>query len=200
MPMVSVIMPCWNTAGTIDEAIQSVVAQSHADLELVAVDDGSTDDSASKLLDWARRDARIRVVRMDHGGIVKALRAGCREAQGDYFARMDADDVCHPERIARQLEAVRDAGSMALCGTHVETIGDSVQSGRRRFEAWINSLVTHDDIARERFIECPIAHPTFFAARECFERIGYADQCGPEDYDLVLRAFDAGVLVQSGCV
>ena len=82
---------------------------------------------------------------------------------------------------------------MTLVGTQVETIGENVQSGRQRYEEWINALTTHEAMSRERFIECPIAHPTFMASRECFERIGYADNGGPEDYDFVLRAHANGV-------
>lgn len=193
MPLASIIMPCWNAATTLDAAIDSIVRQTERDWELLAIDDGSTDDTLRSLRAWRAREPRIRVIAQEHGGIVSALERGCAEAQGEYWARMDADDVSLPTRFERQLELLRDAPVMTLCGTGVETFGDGVQSGRIRYEDWLNGLTSHAVIVRERFIECPIAHPTFMAHRECFERIGYADSDFPEDYDFVLRAHDAGV-------
>ncbi len=186
-------MPCWNAAATLDEAIDSIVRQTHSDWELVAIDDGSRDETPDILQTWADRVPRIRLVGMAHQGIVAALQRGCTEAHGEYFARMDADDVCMPSRLKKQLALLESETSFTLCGTQVETIGDNIQSGRLRYEEWINNLLSHEDMARERFIECPIAHPTFMASRECFEQIGYADNGGPEDYDFVLRAHAAGV-------
>jgi len=193
MPCVSVIMPCWNAQATVEEALNSIADQTLRDWELIVIDDGSDDGTGGILEGWARRDGRIRVVAAPHEGIVPALQRGCAEARGAYWARMDADDICMPRRLETQLALVQSESALTLCGTQVETIGDGVQSGRRRYEEWINGLLTHEDMARERFIECPIAHPTFFAPRECFEQIGYSDADGPEDYDFVLRAHAAGV-------
>lgn len=193
MPLLSVIMPCWNAFATVDEAVRSIVDQSIWDWELIAIDDGSTDGTLDLLKSWAVRDTRIRVLPQGHEGIVSALRLGCGEAQGDYWARMDADDISLPARFERQLDCLHNEPEMTLCGTLVETIGTDVQSGRARYERWLNDLVTHEAMSRERFIECPIAHPTFMASRECFQHIAYADTDAPEDYDFVLRAHDAGV-------
>jgi glycosyltransferase involved in cell wall biosynthesis len=192
-PQVSIIMPCWNAATTLDEAIQSIISQSFEDWELVAVDDGSTDETLGMLESWGGRDPRIRVKAMAHKGIVPALQRCCSEARGAFWARMDADDICMSDRLEKQLTLLEDEAPMTLCGTQVETVGDNVQSGRRRYDDWLNSLITHEAMVRERFIECPIAHPTFMASRECFETIGYLDSGGPEDYDFVLRAHAAGV-------
>lgn len=193
MPILSIIMPCWNAADTLDEAIASIVAQTFADWELVAIDDGSTDGTLDLLTAWSSREPRVRIISTPHDGIVAALQRGCAEAHGAYWARMDADDICMPQRMERQLACLEGESPLTLCGTQVETIGDDVQSGRRRYEAWLNSLLSHEAMERERFIECPIAHPTFMASRECFERVGYSGHEGPEDYDFVLRAYGAGV-------
>ncbi len=186
-------MPCWNAAATLDAAVASIVGQTFADWELIAIDDGSTDATLDMLTSWHNRDTRIKPVSMPHAGIVAALQHGCAEARGAYWARMDADDICMPQRMEQQLALLYAELPLTLCSTQVETIGDDVQSGRRRYEAWLNSLLSHEAMARERFIECPIAHPTFMASRECFEHVGYSGNDGPEDYDFVLRAYAAGV-------
>ncbi len=75
-PRISVLMPCYNAAATLDETVASILSQTLADLELVAVDDGSTDERAARLQAWVAHDSRIRLIRQEHPGIVDALRAG----------------------------------------------------------------------------------------------------------------------------
>jgi len=75
-PRVSVVLPCWNAASFLERALESVCAQSFPELEIVAVDDGSTDDTPRLLEDWARRDGRVRVVRREHEGLAAARELG----------------------------------------------------------------------------------------------------------------------------
>jgi glycosyltransferase involved in cell wall biosynthesis len=192
-PTVSIVLPCYNAASTLAEAVDSICAQTLADWELLLLDDGSTDDSLSIAQTLAREDTRIRVISLDHGGIVATLQRGCTEAQGPFIARMDADDVAHPERLARQLDCMRADPGLALCGTQVRMTGSTIGEGRRRYESWLNALTTHDDIVRELFVECPVAHPTFFLRRDAFEAVGgYEDHGWAEDHDLCMRLFLAG--------
>lgn len=101
-PRVSVLMPVYNGARYLTIAVQSILAQSLRDFEFIVVDDGSTDDTASLLATFS--DLRLRVFRIDHAGLVAALNAGYAQATGIYLARMDADDISHPHRLARQAE------------------------------------------------------------------------------------------------
>jgi len=192
-PRVSVILPCFNAAATVRRAIESITAQTFQQWELIAFNDGSTDATGEILHELSAIDRRIRVIKSSHVGIVEALTAACTQATGTYLARMDADDVSRATRLARQVELMDNVNNLALCGTCVRMVGPAIGYGRRRYERWINRLISHDDIVRELFVECPIPHPTFMLRRETFERIGgYQDHGWAEDYDLCMRLFRAG--------
>ncbi len=192
-PAVSVVLPVYNGADTLARAIESIQAQGHRDWELIVVDDGSKDGSAAIAAAFARLDPRIRLLQCSHRGLVPTLNMGCVSARGDFIARMDADDVSHPDRFIRQLAWFAENPDGGLCGTHVTMAGDAIGSGRRRYESWLNSNTTHEDIVRELFVECPMAHPAFMMRHAAFENIGgYRDFDGPEDYDLVMRFWRGG--------
>ncbi|MBX7256377.1 MAG: glycosyltransferase [Candidatus Hydrogenedentes bacterium] len=187
-PAISIVMPCFNAQSSLENAVFSMCAQTVGDWELLLVDDGSTDDSPRLMSLLARHDARIRVMELPHVGIVSALQRGIRESTALYIARMDADDVAHPSRLEKQFELMQSDSALALCGTQVRAIGDGITDGRQRYIDWLNGLTSHDEIVREIFVECPVAHPTFFMRREAYLRVGgYRDCAWPEDYDLIMR-------------
>jgi cellulose synthase/poly-beta-1,6-N-acetylglucosamine synthase-like glycosyltransferase len=187
-------MPVHNGGEHLYEAMASLLSQSFADFEIVAVDDGSTDDSAARLEAWCVDDGRVRLIRQEHAGIVAALERGRAEARGRYLARMDADDVAEPERLRRQLELMEAEPTLAGCGCGVRySPADQVRDGARRYERWINAAVTPDEIEASIFVECPLAHPTFFMSAKAVQSVGgYRERGWPEDYDLVLRMWRAG--------
>jgi glycosyltransferase involved in cell wall biosynthesis len=186
-------MPVYNAADTVDAAIASVVDQTETDWELLLFDDGSTDSTLDRLREWGARDARVRLVGTERLGIVAALQRLTEDAQGRYFARMDADDVAYRERFSYQLAEMESNPDISLCGAQVRMVGENIGSGRLRYAEWLNSLTSHEAIVRDIFIECPIAHPTFFVRREAFERVGgYEENGWAEDYDLVMRLYCAG--------
>jgi len=190
----SVLLPCRNAGAHLGEAIASIEAQSFGDFEVVAVDDGSVDDTAALLDAWRRRDPRVRLIRTGPNGLVAALNTALHAADGELVARMDADDVAWPARFERQLALLDAEPSLAACGTGVRYVPEPcVRDGARRYERWINSLVTAEQIERDIFVECPIPHPTLCARRTVLADIeGYHDTDWPEDYDLVLRLWAAG--------
>lgn len=128
-------------------------------------------------------------------GIVAALQRGVDAARGEILVRMDADDIAYSHRIERQVALLDERPEIGACGTLVRYFPRTdVQGGAQRYEDWINSLVDHDDIVRDIFIECPIAHPTLAILRTVLEQVGgYVDNAWPEDYDLILRLWLAGV-------
>jgi cellulose synthase/poly-beta-1,6-N-acetylglucosamine synthase-like glycosyltransferase len=193
-PLVSVLMPCYNAAETLDEAIESIVAQTLVSWELVIVDDGSTDGSHDKLAAWVARDARIRLIHQDHAGIVVALNTGWRACLSGLIARMDADDRSHPDRLAKQWEQMNLAPELAVVSCMVEAFpAGGVRQGFHVYVEWLNGLLTDEDIRRQMFVEAPLAHPSTMIRHSWMNRLGgYADHGWPEDYDLWLRLHLAG--------
>lgn len=160
---------------------------------MILFDDGSTDNTAAITDAYAENDPRVRVFHSPHVGIVEALRRACADARGAYLARLDADDVALPTRLAKQLALMKQHPEVALCGCQVELFGEGIGTGRRRYEGWVNGLLDHEEMERELFVECPVPHPTFMIRRDAYDAIGgYVDASWPEDYDLVMRLWCAG--------
>lgn len=193
-PTISILLPVYNAAPFLSQCLESLGRQTFADYEIVAVDDGSTDDSASLLLRAASQDSRLRVYRSPHRGLIETLNDGLDRCGGQYVARMDADDIAHPRRLELQVAALEAPGAPDIVSSLVahfprQTLGE----GFRIYEEWLNRLVDHDDIFRERFIESPLPHPSVMARREDLASIGgYRDMGWPEDYDLWLRLAASG--------
>jgi glycosyltransferase involved in cell wall biosynthesis len=193
-PAVSVLLPYRDAGATLAEAVESVLAQRGVDLELVLVDDGSRDEGPTIAARLAARDRRV--VRVEAGGIgiARALERGLLAARAPFIARMDGDDVCHPERLRRQLDAFAADPTLALVATQVEAFpSEIVGEGLQRYIAWQNALVTPEDHARELFVESPVCHPSVMLHRAAIEAVGgWRDVPWPEDYDLWLRIDAAG--------
>jgi glycosyltransferase involved in cell wall biosynthesis len=193
-PRVSILFPCRNADVTLHEAVRSLAVQSFEHFEIVAVDDGSTDSTADSLNAWARRDSRVRVISTEARGIVAALNAAASAAQGELLARMDAGDVAAPDRFEKQVALLDATATLAACGTQVRYFPRGVvRDGARRYQDWVNGINTPEEIERDLFVECPLPHPTLLMRRDAFERVGtYREMGWPEDYDLVLRFWQAG--------
>ncbi|MDE2879654.1 glycosyltransferase [Candidatus Palauibacter soopunensis] len=193
-PRVSILLPCRDAEPFLGGCIESLVAQSEPRFEVLALDDGSSDGTGPLLRAWAERDSRVRLVDRDGSGIVAALRRLSDEARSPLLARMDADDVARPGRLAAQLRLLARRPDIAACGTGVRYFPRPRRgSGYLRYEGWINGLTEPAAVERDLFVECPIAHPTLMVRRDAFEAVGgYRDAGGPEDYDLILRLAAAG--------
>lgn len=179
-------------------ALDSLVSQTESDFEIIAVDDASTDPTPAILNQRSRGDHRLRVLstaRSAEQGIVAALNLGIATAKGRYIARMDADDISHPDRLQLQAEYLDDHPGVGLVASRVEFGGDrQAQRGLALFVDWTNELLTPAAIARSRFIESPIVHPSVMFRRELIGlHGGYRSGDFPEDYELWLRWLDAGV-------
>src|SRR5262245_48659475 len=188
MPLVSVLLPYRDAAATIGEALGSVFDQRAVPcpLEIVAIDDGSRDDGPRIVAARAGGGAKVVAVATGGVGIARALAAGLAAAKGDLIARMDADDVAHPERLARQVAALLGDGRLAAVGCRVEAFPpDAVREGLSRYVAWQNGLITPEDHARQIFVESPLCHPSVLLRREALDAVGgWHDPPWPEDYDL----------------
>jgi glycosyltransferase involved in cell wall biosynthesis len=195
IPRLSVLMPVRNARETLDEALESIRAQTFADYEVIAVDDGSTDGSGEALDRWSQRDPRIRVVCSQTPGLANALNTGLAVCQAELVARMDADDVCFPTRFARSLEFVEQHPEISVVGTQVEIFRTDrpVSPNLQTYAAWMNALLLPEELARERFIESPLCHPSVLFRRTAITQAGgYRAGDHPEDYELWLRLHDLG--------
>jgi len=197
-PLVSVLLPVRNGAATLPGALASLQQQTLEDWELVAVDDGSDDATPAQLEDAARQDSRIRMVRQGPSGLVTALNRGLAVARSPLVARMDADDLCHPQRLEWQHRWMSDHPETGVVGSLVEYTGHDAQAhGYRRHVDWLNTLQTHDAILTRRFIDSPLAHPSVLFRRDIvMGHGGYREGDFPEDYDLWLRLLDSGVRME----
>lgn len=195
--MISVVLPVRNAAASLPAALESLFAQTLTAFEIIAVDDGSDDGGATRsVLDAAaRRDRRLRVLSLAHGGIAAALTAGLAAARGRYIARMDADDRCLPRRLERQAATLDAHPELGLVSCLAEFGGDpQAARGYKVHLDWANSLVTARDIRLGIFRESPLPHPSVMFRAELPRRFGgYRQGDFPEDYELWLRWLDAGV-------
>lgn len=189
MPEVSILLPFHDAGRFLWRAVRSIAAQRYADWKLVLVDDGSTDTSGRAAEWWAERDGRIQLLTPGRVGLVEALNIGLAHATGPLLARMDGDDLMHRDRLAAQVEALRGDKRLTVVGCLVESFPRRrVLEGMARYQEWLNSLVTHEQICRDMFVESPFAHPSVMMRRDAVEAVGgYQDHGWAEDYDLWLR-------------
>lgn len=189
--IVSVVMPVWNAVDTVFQSLETLRSQTFQSLEIIVVDDGSTDGTTERL----RKQKDILLIKPPHRGIVPALNDGMQAAGGTFIARMDADDFCHPKRIEKQVDYLEKHPEIGLAGCRVEFGGDrKLQAGYAAYVDWINSLTEPDVISLNRFVESPFAHPSVMFRRELLSEFGtYRDGPFPEDYELWLRWMAGGV-------
>ena len=182
-PLVSVVLPVHDGVAYLGAAIDSILQQSYPRLELIVVDDGSSDGSAALAKSYA--DPRVRVVRNDRNlGIVASLNRGIDLAHGEFIARMDADDVAAPQRLELQVRHMTEFPELAVLGTDI-TYGDAAgaEIGRPR------GLPTGSALVRWRLLRgtC-LYHPTVMLRRSALGQERYSEErTHAEDYDLWLR-------------
>ena len=169
--------------------------QTVTELEAIVADDGSRDESQAVAEALAAREPRLRVLPGPRVGIAAALNRALAAARADVVVRMDADDTCPPQRLARLLDTLDERPEIGVVGSRIEMVPpEMVGAGMRRYLAWQNALLDHDAMARERFVEAPLMHATCAFRRSVLEAVGgWSEGPVPEDVDLWLRLFAAGV-------
>jgi glycosyltransferase involved in cell wall biosynthesis len=195
-PEVSFLLPVRDAAPWLGEALDSLAAQTFEDFEVIAVEDGSVDDSEAILLRAAANDRRIVVARTapSERGVVPALNLGLGAVRGRFIARMDADDVSRPNRLALQVEMLERDESLDAVTCKVRPFPESeLGDGMRRYFVWQNELTGADELARDRFVESPLmASSLLLRTRAVAELGGWRDPNWPEDWDLLLRMWECG--------
>ena len=184
-PLISVVMSVYNGEKYIPGAIQSILNQTFSDFEFIIINDGSTDSTSTILHRSEQVDGRIRVYHQENRGLIASLNRGCRLARGKYIARMDADDLSLPERLARQVHYMKAHPAIGVLGTWIEYIDESGTS----VGDWPMSTVPALIAWSLCFGTC-LAHPSVIMRRDVVERLGFyrPDALHAEDYDLWARA------------
>lgn len=182
MPEISVILPVYNCEDTLGEAIDSIITQTFTNWELIICDDCSTDKSytiAQKYLNLYPK--KIKVLRNEKNLMIAKTLNRCLEvATGTYIARMDADDICAPTRLEKQLHFLKENPSLMVVDTDMVIFDEKGEKG-----------VRHGNVKRNQFLSCFFSHPTILAKREMYDRLnGYSidkaiTRC--EDVDLWFR-------------
>ncbi len=191
-PAISVVMPVWNGEKHLAEAIESILAQTFTNFEFIIVDDGSTDSTPRLLTGFAEKDNRIRIINLPHEGIVAALNRGVAEAQAQWIARMDSDDVAYPDRLARQWAAIHTNPAVILCHTQIRIIGDP------KYVTKSARLVkTRGMIALRLCYMGPIVHPTVMYRKDAFFSCGryHPEERHAEDFGLWGRMVELGEVI-----
>jgi hypothetical protein len=185
-PLVSVVMPVLNGADTIGAAVESVLGQTLTDLELIVIDDGSTDDTAAVLA--GIHDERLRVsTHADCRGLTPSLRSGVELATSGLIARMDADDVAYPDRLALEYDLFRASPQVGLVATAYE-VADDDGAGLH----FVGAPPDHASVALWLLFGCCLAHPTVMFRRDVYRLVGgyREDEFPADDYGLWLRMVD----------
>jgi len=195
-PQVTVLMPVYNGGRYLDEAIRSILTQTLGDLELIVINDGSTDDSGAIIERHQRRDKRVRGYEQPNCGLIDTLNRGLSLARGEYVARMDQDDISHPERLSIQVAFLNANQQVGICGAWIETIEGLVRHA-------VRFPTHHPSICGWLLFESVLAHPTVVMRRSVLSKmaLSYDSAClHAEDYDLWVRASRYTALANVGQV
>ncbi|MGC8559500.1 MAG: glycosyltransferase [Phycisphaerae bacterium] len=190
-PPVSVLLPVFNAAEFLSAAIDSITAQSLADIQIVIINDGSTDGSTDILKDYARQDSRIEVHQRPNRGLVATLNEGIDLCHGEFIARMDADDISLPQRLEKQLHHMRSHPQTVAMGTAIEYLATRGPTG-------VNSRQPTDADTILNLLprkNC-ISHPTVMMRKSSVQAVGgyRGVYLHAEDYDLWLQLARCGDL------
>lgn len=192
-PAVSVLMTVFNGHRYLNAAVDGILNQTFGDFEFVILDDGSQDESPGILQDYAKQDARIRVMTGPNRGLTKALNVGLKEVRGKYVARMDCDDVSLPRRLEKQVQFLDEHPEHVVVGSRcmlIDPEGYPICEKR-------DIVPTHEQIDRELMrLGWPIVHPSVMMRTDAVRRIGGYDERfrTNQDHDLFLRLAEIGRL------
>ncbi len=187
-PRISVVLPAFNAEKYLREAIDSILSQTFVDFELIVINDGSTDKTQQILDEFKARDSRVVLISRENRGLVASLNEGVSVASGIWIARMDADDISHPERFAKQVALIESADA-DICGCHWLVVN---QDGKT-IDANITPLLPESFVAYLSYT-VPFAHGSVMMRKSFLVKnsLKYDKVKFAEDYDLWIRMFEAG--------
>ena len=189
---VSVIIPCYNVEMYVKQAVLSIMHQTYKNLEIICIDDGSTDNTNLILNELALQDNRLLVVRNEHNlKLIKTLNKGIILSTGEYIARMDADDISLPGRIEKQVEYLEN-NKLAVCGTFVVYYREYKYP---RFLKKTHIVTQPQAVLLSSLFDSPLIHPSILAKAQVLKKYKYNDDEKSfviEDYELWWRMLLSG--------
>ncbi len=182
MSKISVLMPVYNGEKFLKEAIEGVLNQLYKDFEFLILDDGSIDNSIKIAESFS--DSRIKIIKLNHQGIVKALNEGLKISEGEYIIRADADDISLPDRFEKLLKYMEENREVAVCGSWAISINDKGEyTGEMKYPPIENS-----DIKKYALMHNPFIHPSVIIRKNILNEVGrYREFKHNEDYELWTR-------------
>ena len=184
-PLISVVLPVYNGEKYLGEAIDSILAQTFKDFELIIIDDGSTDNSLAVLKHYDNKDNRIRLISRENRNLATTLNDSIDLARGEWVARMDQDDIALPHRFERQLQWLEQTGA-DICGSWIKFFGTTDRD-------ILKHCNTDEAIKMEMLFAAPFSHPTVMMKTGLLKKLMYdKDWEKAEDYDLWERAARSG--------
>jgi len=191
MCKVSVLIPVYNVEKYVETAVKSILNQTYKDIEIIIVDDASTDDTFGIISRLSAEYPSIKVLRNDkNSGITIALNNGLTYCSGEFIARADGDDIQHPERIARQVEYLNNNTEYDVVGCWIKNIDEQGNE-----TAFCNYPTEYEDILSCIKYTSPVLH-IWLARKTVYEKLGGYRVTNPaEDYDFILRCLDYGIKV-----
>lgn len=194
--LVSIITPFKNTSAFLRATLDSILAQSYTNWELIAVNDHSTDDSLQIVREYAKRDTRIQVHTNRGEGIISALQQAYSYAKGEFVTRMDSDDIMMPCKLETMVADLQKHGKGHVALGLVEYFSDEFEigDGYLSYQNWLNNLTREGTNYTEIYKECVIASPCWMTYRSDFDACGgFSHEVYPEDYDLTFRFYQNGI-------
>ena len=188
-PLVSIVMPIYNSETYLDEAILSIIHQTYQNWELLVINEFGSNEEGKRIINrYAAIDSRIRLIQnSERLGIAESLNEGLRQARGEYIARMDGDDISLPKRIEKQVEFMENNNDILLCGVQVEVF---------RSEKWDWKLETDSaQIRTDALFYSPCVHPTILFRRDVIDKYSIfynKNYKASEDYDFFTRVLEFG--------
>ncbi|MCQ8847217.1 glycosyltransferase [Alteromonas stellipolaris] len=154
-PLISVVMPVYNAQNYILDALKSICDQTYQNLEIIVIDDGSTDSSKELIQSIADIDNRLKLISRENKGLISSLNEGIEVSKGQYIARMDADDLSHPERLSRQIDYLEKHPEVGVIFSGIEYIDEYGKIIRKKISSKTRAIEPV-----ELLFGCPVCHPT----------------------------------------
>ena len=189
-PIISVIMPVYNAEKYLEEAILSILNQTHKNFEFIIINDGSIDKSLEIIYKYQKKDKRIVLINRKNKGLITSLNEGIEKSSGSYIARMDADDISLAKRFERQIKLM-ELENLDICGGHflnINNFGEPISLNL--------TPIGHDLCTLSLISKVPFAHPSVMIRKSFLEKndIKYGQSLNnkAEDFDLWIRLHEKG--------